>query len=144
MAPGGFDRWPSNTEGECFLTASKTHVIEWTEQDMEIYRRCHILERLLCALASSSMPNTCNEKIINLLYHCSFVGGSSTLITRYGLLSWVNIMVKAGHPAVSDVQNLKRLAIQVYETSEKGRIDDWSGAAVMSLFNTLSKDHVVV
>lgn len=104
---------------------------------MEIYRRCHILERLLSMLASSSVPKIHFEKTIDLLFRCTFVGGSTTLITRCGVLNWINLLVKAGKPITSNVQALKQLALRVYDTSDKNRIDDWSGATVMPLLDTL-------
>ena len=106
---------------------------------MEIYRRCHILERLLSLFASSRLPKNCLERIVDLLHRCTFVGGSSTLITRCGLLSWIDFIVKAGKPVVSNVQTLKHLALQVYDTSDKSRVDDWSGSAIVTLLDSLSE-----
>lgn len=100
---------------------------------MEIYRRCHIFERLLSMLTTSSMPNIHTKKAIDLLYRCTFVGGSTTLITRCSILSWISLLLKAGKPIISNVQALKNLALRVYDTSDQNRVDDWSGATVMRL-----------
>lgn len=72
-----------------------------------------------------------------LLYRCSYVGGSSTLITRCGLLSWIDSQVNVSNPLPPDIFALKDLAQQAYMTSEKGRVDEWSGGAVKALLDSL-------
>ncbi|KAL9127793.1 MAG: hypothetical protein Q9217_003399 [Psora testacea] len=95
-----------------------------TPVDMEIYRRSNILERLLSMSASPTLPNACFEKVVDLLFRCTYVDGSTTLITRCGLLSWVgsHLTWKEGHGR----ERLKVLAMRVYETSEKSRANNWS------------------
>ena len=90
--------------------------------------------------ATSSVPKGCMGKLIGLLYRCSYVGGSSTLITRCGLLSWIDSQVNARTPLSSDVFALTNLAQRAYDTSEKDRVDEWSGGAVITLLNSLPKE----
>jgi nucleolar pre-ribosomal-associated protein 1 len=70
------------------------------------------------------------ERLVGLLYRCTYVGGSSTLITRCGLLSWIDSRVHASNTSASDIAALRHLASRVYDTSEKSRVDEWSGGAV--------------
>ncbi len=104
---------------------------------MDTYRRCHIFERLLAMSASPSLPKVCMEKVVALLYRCTYVGGGSTLITRCGLLSWIDFRVRARNALVSDVATLTNLALHVYEMSDKGRVDEWSGGSVKALLDNL-------
>ncbi|MCJ1435584.1 hypothetical protein MMC27_004958 [Xylographa pallens] len=94
-----------------------------TAQDMELYRRCNIFERFLSFAASPTLTSNMLEKILHLFYRCSFVEGSSTLITRCGLLSWLQARLTYGgpHQALMEV-----LAQRVYETCDKNRISEWS------------------
>lgn len=87
--------------------------------------------------ASPSMPKSCMGKLIALLYRCTYVGGGSTLITRCGLLSWIDSRVNARNTLPSGVVALKNLAQRAHDTSEKGRVDEWSGGAVKALLDNL-------
>ncbi|KAL8642298.1 MAG: hypothetical protein Q9228_001006 [Teloschistes exilis] len=58
-----------------------------TPEDMELYRRCHILERLLSLAASPLLPTLLQDKLFLLLFRCIHVGGSTTLVTRSELES---------------------------------------------------------
>ena len=65
------------------------------------------------------------------------MGGSSTLITRCGLLSWIDSRINASKSLHLDVSALTILARRVYDTSEKTRIDEWSGGAIKALLDSL-------
>ena len=97
---------------------------------MNIYRKCHVFERLLSFSASPSLPKSCFEKILDLLFRCTYVDGSSTLITRCGLMSWISCRL-ASH-ATDDMtgERLGMLASRVYETSDDGRIDEWANGSI--------------
>ena len=99
---------------------------------METYRKCHIFERLLSFSASLSLPDPCFQKILDLLFRCTYVNGSSTLITRCGLVSWVSSGL-ASH-AINDVtaERLEKLASRAYETSDQERVDHWTNGTLLS------------
>ena len=99
---------------------------------MEIYRKCHIFERLLSFSASSSLPKPCFQKILDLLFRCTYVNGSSTLITRCGLFSWISSR-HVSH-SINDMtgERLKCLASRAYETSDEERVDDWTNGTFRS------------
>ena len=104
---------------------------------MEIYRKCHIFERLLSFSASPSLPEPCFQKILDLLFRCTCVKGSSTLITRCGLMSW--IFSRLASHAINDMtgERLKGLASRAYETSDQARVDDWTNGTLMSTLDSL-------
>lgn len=108
-----------------------------------MYRRCHILERILTISTTFLMPMVCFEKIVSLLYRCTFVKGSSTLITRCGLLSWISTRLKAGKGTVRGNDVLKLLASRAYDTSDKEWVDDWSNGGVLELLRSF-KDGITV
>lgn len=101
---------------------------------MESYRRCNVFERALSLSASPSLPENCSEKIVELFYRCTFVGGSTTLITRCGLLSWIQARL-----AVETAQQemLKALASRIYDTCDVDRVSEWSGGALARPVGTL-------
>ena len=104
---------------------------------MELYRKCHIFERLLSFSASPSLPEPCFQKILDLLFRCTYVQGSSTLITRCGLMSWISCRL-ASH-AIKDMtgERLRILALQAYETSDQKRVDNWGNGTITCTLNRL-------
>ena len=90
---------------------------------MELYRKCNVFERILSFTASPTVTLNILEKILHLFFRCSFVEGSSTLITRCGLISWVQTRLKyrGPHPALFEI-----LTLRVHETCDKNRITEWS------------------
>lgn len=95
-----------------------------TPRDMETYRRSNVMERLLSLAASRSLPAHIRQKIIQLCYRCTFVNGSTTLVTRCGLLSWIRSEISNNQ---TQRQILRSLAVQVHKTCDLKRISDWSG-----------------
>ena len=99
-----------------------------TPVDMEIYRQSQILEKILTLAASPALPATCYEKIIDLLFRCTYVDGSTTLITRCGLISWLTIIVAKNDGALRS--KLILLGRRVYERSDPVRVNEWSGESL--------------
>ena len=95
-----------------------------TSADMSIYWRCNILERLLTLTWSPSLPESCFEKIVDLLFRCTYVDGSTTLITRCGLIGWIASCLtrKAGRSR----DRMLLLAKRAHKTCDQGKIDAWS------------------
>ena len=106
-----------------------------TPNDMEIYRRCHTVERILTLAASPDLPAMCLEKITDLLFRCTYVEGSTTLITRCGLVSWLSINIGMGDDSMKS--KLKMLGRRAYETSEQARVNDWSNGNLEAMLDSL-------
>ncbi|MCJ1250321.1 hypothetical protein MMC30_007547 [Trapelia coarctata] len=98
-----------------------------TPADMEQYRRCGIFERVLSLSASPSTSKACIEKIIQLIYRCSLVGGSTTLVTRFGVMSWIESQQAMNGP---HHVTFKVLASQIQKTCEVDRVQEWSDGAL--------------
>ncbi len=104
---------------------------------MDIYRKCHIFERLLSFSASPSLPEPCFQKILYLLFRCTYVRGSSTLITRCGLMSWIASRLASQHINDATGERLKSLAVRAYETSDEERVDDWANGTLKARLYSL-------
>ncbi|KAL8657954.1 MAG: hypothetical protein Q9226_001420 [Calogaya cf. arnoldii] len=98
-----------------------------TSADMELYRRSHILERLLSLLASPSLPPRHKEMILALLYRYNHVGGSTTLITRCSLLSWIPSYLALSHTSEGQITSLGRLMERCKMDCDRERVHEWSG-----------------
>ncbi|KAF2203182.1 hypothetical protein GQ43DRAFT_479245 [Delitschia confertaspora ATCC 74209] len=94
-----------------------------TTEDMEIFRNRSIFERVLTYYASSVCSISSKEKIVRLLFRGAAVGGSTTLITRCAVLSWIQMrLAQRDHRAPM----LRQLAARLYETCDKERVEEWS------------------
>ena len=102
-------------------------------QDMETYRRSNIFERLLTVAASPSLPTSCGEKVLHLLYRCTYVDGSTTLITRCALLSWIQSELAVGTQNEADRFLLRSVAKRAYETCDRSKVDEWSGGSAVDI-----------
>ncbi|KZF23290.1 hypothetical protein L228DRAFT_246044 [Xylona heveae TC161] len=98
-----------------------------TPQEMDTYRLRNVFERFLSLYASPFLPKTIKEKIMHLIFRATFVQGSTTLITRTGVINWVQTRL-----AVGDANRtvLLKLAERLYDTCDKARVDDWSGGTM--------------
>lgn len=98
-----------------------------TPADMELFRRSNIFEQLLSHYSSRSCAVSAKEKIVRLLLRATHVGGSTTLITRCGLIAWIQIMLE-GHD--SKHRALRLLASRVYETCDHEKVAQWSSGTM--------------
>lgn len=104
---------------------------------MELYRRCHVLERLLCLVASPSLPRPHREKLLTLLYRCVYADGSTTLITRCSLLSWIRCCIAVDDMTGLQTSGLDDLAEACLQNCDRERVHDWSGGELSALPRTM-------
>ena len=98
-----------------------------TPRDMESFRKSNIFEQFLSFYASRSCSAASKEKIVRLLLRATAVGGSTTLITRCGLVSWIQMWLNNQDPRQ---KMLAVLATRVYETCDQGRVAEWSNGTI--------------
>jgi nucleolar pre-ribosomal-associated protein 1 len=98
-----------------------------TPDDMEIFRVTNTFERLLSFYGSKSCAITAKEKIVRLLLRAVAVGGSTTLITRCGLVSWIQMMlINNDHRH----EALRVLISRAYELCDREKVDEWSSGTM--------------
>ena len=94
---------------------------------MDQYRRCKVFERVLSLSSSPSIPRRCDESIIKLLYQCTYVDGSTTLLTRCAVLSWAKARITMGN---LNTKLLEALVSRILETCESDRVSEWSNGMI--------------
>lgn len=104
---------------------------------MEIYRRANVFERVLSFYESPSAGFSAKRRILHLLYRSTQVGGSTTLITRAAVVSWIQSQVVAIVNA-RDVSTISALAQVVGNSSDHERVDRWSGGTLMQTIENLA------
>lgn len=97
-------------------------------QDMEIYRRANVFERILSLYQSPSLNASARRKILHIIYRAAQVGGSTTLITRAAIISWVQVQIAEAD--AKETALLSALARMLYETSDQERVNSWSTGTI--------------
>ena len=107
-----------------------------TPADMEIFRTNNMFERLLSYYASASCAISAREKIVKLLLRAAAVGGSTTLITRCGLVSWIQ-----GRLENNDHRDraLRGLVSRIYETCDQEKVAIWSNGTAAETVVSLTE-----
>jgi nucleolar pre-ribosomal-associated protein 1 len=107
-----------------------------TPEDMEIFRTKNIFERLLTHYLSPSCSMSTREKIVRLLLRAAAVGGSTTLITRCGLVSWIQMRLQS-----KDYRHaiLRRLASRLWETCDQAKVASWSSGTAEKAIRRISQ-----
>ena len=103
-------------------------VVDWlvdglrTTADMDILRRGEVFDKVsVCALSAGSAHKMVGNEFLELIWRATFVeGGSTTLITRSGIL---NVLA-------SDDEVKGLLKQRVLETCDKAKVEAWSGLNV--------------
>jgi nucleolar pre-ribosomal-associated protein 1 len=104
---------------------------------MELFRAKSIFERVLGFYSTPSCGFSTKEKILRLLFRAAAVAGSTTLITRSGILSWIQgqLTLKDGHQA-----RLRQLVSRVWETCDQQKVLEWSSGSAQGLVERLAHD----
>ncbi|KAK7538095.1 ribosome 60S biogenesis N-terminal-domain-containing protein [Phyllosticta citribraziliensis] len=109
-----------------------------TAEDMEIFRARGIFERVLALYSQPDARRETKEKILRLCFRAAAVDGSTTLITRSGIVSWIRI-----HTAdpKSDKTVLRRLLERLWETCDRAKVFEWSGGGVEKEVQKMLAEH---
>ena len=95
---------------------------------MEVYRRANVFERILSLYQSPGLDASSRRKILHIIYRAAQVGGSTTLITRAAVISW--IQAQAAEADGKEIALLSALARALYEKSDRERVHAWSGGSI--------------
>ena len=93
---------------------------------METYRACNVFERVLAATSSPRLPAICFDKVVDLIFRCTYVDGSSTLVTRCGVNAWMtNCMLSTQAKRSGFVEKLQLLRQHIEVTSKRSTVEHW-------------------
>ncbi|RPB06082.1 hypothetical protein L873DRAFT_1660546 [Choiromyces venosus 120613-1] len=97
-----------------------------TEKDLDLYRKRNVFGNCLNVYNSPYTSDKEKEKIIELLWNAAGIeGGGTTLITRNGIISWVENQL-SGALSVENRILMKRLGARLFESSAKEHVNEWS------------------
>ena len=101
---------------------------------MELYRRCNVFEHLLC-MADSPAVLEITQKVVDVLFRCTYINGSTTLVTRYGLLSWLGFRLIEHKGKLKD--RLTLLSRRLQQTCDDERVKVWSDGSIAATFERI-------
>ena len=89
---------------------------------MELYRKANVFERVLSLYCSPQLPTKIQYKILQVVFRAVQVGGSMTLITRAGVLSWLDVQVSS---STKDTGVLHALKSAIEGASDSAEVESW-------------------
>ncbi|KAH7630780.1 ribosome 60S biogenesis N-terminal-domain-containing protein [Sordaria sp. MPI-SDFR-AT-0083] len=121
-----------------------------TSKDLELFHKKRakgpLFERLLAVAGNPYMRTPLRMQVLRILYRATKIeGGSTTLVTRFGVVSWLEELLKmkkgllttqtqgaAGNIVSSEdeVAVYKGLLKRIWDTCDKGRVKGWSKGGV--------------
>jgi nucleolar pre-ribosomal-associated protein 1 len=98
-----------------------------SQADMAIYRKRHVFEKLLSVYNSTYLAAGIRDKILRIMFRAiSIEGGSTTLITRFSAMTWLQAQV-----ALGGGMPLKVLMETMLKSRDQKRVKSWSKGASM-------------
>ena len=127
--------WIENTalaqpEGDDEYWKEVQWVLDWLVDglrmpaDLEILRKTGVFERVmsLCSSPGAVVHKRVRQKVLEMIWRATFVdGGSTTLVTRTGVLAWIDIMIEGSDSVEAELKK------RVLETCDRVKIEEWSG-----------------
>lgn len=97
-----------------------------TDADITMYHNTRLFERLLSLTSNSYMRQNLRTQVLRILYRATSIqGGSTTLITRFGIMSWLEARA-AVQPMGTGAEVYQALARRIWETADQKRAQEWS------------------
>lgn len=92
-----------------------------TPADMGIFRKRRVFEKLFSLYSTPYLAQGLQEKILKLLFRATTIeGGSTTLITRFSSMTWLEVQIALGGGTP-----LKVLMQRIIDSSDSKRIEGW-------------------
>lgn len=122
-----------------------------TEADLQILRQRGTFEPLLSLAADPYMPQDVSDAVLKILWRTTFIeGGSTTLITRKGIVAWLSARIAARSEQVdrhnedkknnlSSPQGLRALLQRLWQTCDQERVDVWSKGTVRKTLEAIAE-----
>lgn len=97
-----------------------------TKADMATYHNTKLFERLLSLMGSPYMRHNLRAQSLKILYRATCIeGGSTTLMTRFGIVSWLEAQ-SAAHGAMPGGDVYNALLKRIWATADQDRVVAWS------------------
>lgn len=97
-----------------------------TTFDLGVFHKKKWLEKVLALCGNPFLRSGLRTKVFKVLYRATCIeGGSTTLVTRFGVLGWLAAQ-RSACGATGDAAALEGLLRRVWETCDRKRVAAWS------------------
>ncbi|KAK2678112.1 hypothetical protein RAB80_006852 [Fusarium oxysporum f. sp. vasinfectum] len=104
-----------------------------TPSDLSIFHRKRWFEKILALGANPYLRINLRTRLLRLLYRATCIeGGSTTLTTRFGILSWLDSQ-RAAFEGGEEADVMVALMRRVWETCDQEKVKVWSKGGVEKL-----------
>lgn len=101
------------------------------EPDMALYHNTRLFEQLLSLSSNPYLRPNLMTQILRIIYRATCIkDGSTTLITRFGIVSWLESR-SAACDSERERETYKALLRRVWETSDQERVSAWSNGGIL-------------
>ncbi|OAA69024.1 ribosome biogenesis protein Urb1 [Cordyceps fumosorosea ARSEF 2679] len=132
-APGEDDRYYTE------LAWLLAHLLDSlrTPSDLGVFHRKRWLEKVLALAANPYLRANLRARVLRIVYRATCIdGGSTTLVTRFGVMSWLDGR-RAAADSPEDAAVYVALMRRVWETCDQARVTAWSKGGVQKLLETV-------
>ena len=130
-----------------FLISFMYHSVRTMPDLKSLRRSSNVLETLLTLTAGDAyLPRGLKELVVALIWRISSVeGGADLLITRWGIIGWLQGMVatRGGGRSRNDVLgkgSLRELTRNVWENCDKERVNEWASTDLEVVVREVATD----
>ncbi|KAI1503855.1 ribosome 60S biogenesis N-terminal-domain-containing protein [Biscogniauxia marginata] len=104
-----------------------------TPQDVALFHKRKVFEKIFALNSNPYMGTNLRSQVLRILYRTTTIeGGSDTMITRFGAVSWLAVQ-KAAATDTAERELYQALIRRLWETCDQKRISAWSQGGVEKL-----------
>ncbi|XMA18016.1 hypothetical protein WAI453_010807 [Rhynchosporium graminicola] len=93
-----------------------------TTEDMSLYRKRLVFEKLLSLYNSTYLGAGLRDKILKIIFRATMIeGGSTTLVTRFSAMTWLEAQI-----ALGGGMSLNVLMKKILDSCDRKRVKQWS------------------
>lgn len=115
-----------------------THLLDGLRNplDLGVFHKKRWFEKILALGSNPYLRVNLRTRILRILYRSTMIdGGSTTLITRFGVLSWLDGQ-RTSAASPEDAALYKALMKRMWDTCDQARVSTWSKGGVNKLVNS--------
>jgi nucleolar pre-ribosomal-associated protein 1 len=102
-----------------------------TPSDLALFHKKRIFERLLSLTGNPYMRTPLRHRILQIVYRATSIeGGSTTLVTRFGIMNWLE---SQSATAGNDAWIYEALVKRVWASADQGRVLTWSRDGILDV-----------
>ncbi|PKS09782.1 hypothetical protein jhhlp_004403, partial [Lomentospora prolificans] len=111
--------------------------------DIGVFHQTRWFEKVFASACNPYMKSGLRMKVFKVLYRATCIeGGSTTLVTRFGVLSWLESL-GAGLEEEEERALVKALMERVWETCDQGHVEKWSRGGIVGMMKREREVEVV-